>query len=128
MFKVVSTERVLQRTQWLATVTVFLLPLAVFWLGPHVMSRGLVPVPWDKLLHLSTYALLAMALGLASRLRGAGALWLAFVGAVLMGALDEYLQIARPGRSADWADLTANITGAALGCGVLWMMAKGRDR
>lgn len=123
-----SMEQDTLRTQRLAAGFALVLLLAVFWLGPRVMSLGLIPVPWDKLVHLLTYALLVVALGLINYLRGARALWLAFVVAVLVGALDEYLQIGQPGRSADWADLGANCAGAALGLAWLAMMAKQRDR
>lgn len=129
MFKVMSMEQgPLRRVQRLAAGLALVLLLAVFWLGPQVMSRHLIPVPWDKLVHLLTYALLVVALGLVNRLQSARGLWLALVVAVLVGALDEYLQIGQPGRSADWADLGANCAGAALGFAWLAMMAKQRDR
>ena len=121
-------ERLRQRVQWLATALTVLVPVALLWLGPKVMHKGLIPVPWDKLLHLLTFALLALAVGLASRLRGAWAVLLAFAGAVLVGALDEWLQTGQPNRTADWADFAANVTGAALGCLALVLLAERRDR
>lgn len=128
MFTVDSMERLQQRARWTATLLVLLMPMALLWLGPQVVTKGLIPVPWDKLLHLLTFAMLALAMGLASRLRGAWALLPAFAGAVLVGALDEWWQGYQPNRSADWLDFAADVTGAALGCLALVMLARLRDR
>jgi hypothetical protein len=54
-----SIKRLQRGAEWAATLLVVLLPLAVLWLGPRVMSKGLIPVPWDKLAHVLTYALLS---------------------------------------------------------------------
>lgn len=128
MFTVMSMERMQRRARWLATLVLLLMLLGLFWLAPRVMSKELIPVPWDKLVHLLAFALLALAAGLASRLRGAWALLPAFAGAVLAGALDEWLQTGQPNRTADWADMVANVTGAALGCLALVVLAELRDR
>lgn len=128
VFTMDSIERVQQRARWAATLLVLVMPAALLWLGPQVVTRGMIPVPWDKLLHLLTFALLALALGMASRLRGAWALLPAFAGAVLVGALDEWWQQYQPNRSADWLDFAANVTGAVLGCLALVMLAWLRDR
>lgn len=121
-------ERMQQRVEWAATLLVLLIPLALLLLGPRVVTQNMLPVPWDKFAHLLTFALLALALGLASRLRSAWALVSAFVGAVVLGALDEWQQMVQPNRTADWADFAADVTGAALGCLLLVMLAELRDR
>lgn len=121
-------NRLQQRAQWVATLLVLLMPVALFWFGPRVMTKGMIPVPWDKLMHLLVFALFAMAVGVASRLRSSWALLPAFTGAVLVGSLDEWLQMGQPNRTADWVDLLANVTGAALGCLLLVMLTELRDR
>jgi VanZ family protein len=74
--------------------------------------------------HALVFALLACAIGYASGLRGRSMLWLAFVGATLVGAFDEWHQIFLPGRSADWDDLAADAMGAALGSAALLWRAR----
>jgi VanZ family protein len=69
-----------------------------------------------------------VAVGLASRIKNAWALLPAFVGAVMVGALDELLQRSQPHRAADWVDFLADVTGAALGCLALVVLAELRDR
>lgn len=128
VFTASSIERLQQRVQWVATLLVLLMPATLWWLGPRVVTPGLIPVPWDKLLHLLTFAMLALVAGLASRLSNAWALLPAFVVAVLVGSLDEWQQIGQPNRTADWADWTANIIGAAWGCLLLMALQGLRDR
>lgn len=128
MFTAVSMQRIQQRAQWLATVLVLVMPSGLLLVAPQVVTKGLIPVPWDKLVHLLTFAVLALALGLASRLKNAWVLLPAFVGTVLVGALDELQQLGQPNRSADWVDFAADVTGAALGCLALVLLAELRDR
>lgn len=128
MFTAVSMEKIQQRVEWVATLLVLLIPLALLVLGPRVVTKNMLPVPWDKFAHLLTFALLALALGVASRLRSAWALLPAFVGAGVVGVLDEWQQMVQPNRTADWADFAANLTGAALGCLLLVMLTELRDR
>jgi VanZ family protein len=80
---------------------------------------GLIPVPWDKLAHVSVFAVLAAVMGYASRLRGWPMLLVGFSYALGMGALDEWHQMYLPGRSAGLDDLAADAVGAALGIGAL---------
>lgn len=123
-----SIKRLQRGAEWAATLLVVVVPLAVLWLGPRVMTQGLIPVPWDKLAHVLTYALLAVALGLACRLRNGWALAVAAAGSMLLGALDEWLQHTQPNRTADGLDLLANLAGAGLGCLVLVLLAELQDR
>jgi VanZ family protein len=66
------------------------------------------------------FAILAAALGYASGLRGARMWWLVFVGAVLVGAADEWHQASLPGRAAGWDDLASDTIGSALGATGPW--------
>lgn len=117
--KSVSNSR--QRT-WraLAVLLAMALPVGLWVGGAQPVAVGLIPSPWDKLAHAGVFALLAVALGYASGLRGIAVLLLAFVGALGVGVMDEWHQLFLPGRSADLDDLTADATGAALGAWVIF--------
>lgn len=122
MFTKISL-RWLQRALRVAAVLLAVgLPLALFIGGAQPVAVGLVPAPWDKLVHAAVFAVLAGAIGYASGLRGRRMLVLAFCGAVAVGALDEWHQMYLPGRSAGMDDLAADAVGAALGVvALLWM-------
>ena len=95
---------------------------ALFVLGAKPIAVGLIPVPWDKLVHFVLFALLALLAGLSSellRLQGRTVLLAAFLCAVLVGVLDEWHQFFLPGRSAGWDDFAADVMGALAGVGVL---------
>lgn len=94
-------------------------PLGLWVGGAQPVAVGLVPPPWDKLVHASVFALLAACIGYASGLRGVRMLLLAVGAAVAVGALDEWHQVYLPGRGAGLDDLAADAVGAALGA---WAM------
>lgn len=96
------------------------LPVGLWVGGAQPVAVGLIASPWDKLAHAGVFALLAMALGYASGLRGRAVLLLAFGGALAVGAVDEWHQLFLPGRSAGLDDLAADATGAALGAWVIF--------
>lgn len=104
------------------------MPLGLWIGGAQPVAVGLVGAGWDKLVHLGVYAVLAVSIGMASRLRGGGALLAGFAGAVLVGAVDEWNQMQLPGRAAEWGDLLADASGAALGCAALVVLARLRNR
>ncbi|HGY09699.1 MAG TPA: VanZ family protein [Oceanithermus profundus] len=79
----------------------------IFALSSQPGSAVGLPPPWDKLAHMSAYAILALLLR-AGGLRPGAAWWLA----VLYGAGDELHQHFVPGRLADPADLAADALGA----------------
>jgi uncharacterized protein YfiM (DUF2279 family) len=92
------------------------LPLGLFVGGAQPVAVGLIPSPWDKLVHVFVFAVLSTSIGYAGGLKGRR-LWLfAFCGAVLVAALDEWHQMYLPGRSASLDDLMADVVGAATGC------------
>ncbi len=75
---------------------------------------------WDKVRHFSAYAALAVAV----------ATWLwphriaAWAAVTAVGALMEVAQaLAGTGREASIADAFANGLGAAVGCGLVWILA-----
>ncbi len=103
----------------MAFLLVLAIPLALLVGGAQPFAVGLVPAPWDKLAHMAVYALLACAIGFASRRQGPSAMLIGFVGALLVGLLDEFSQMHLPGRTAEFDDLVADAVGAALGTVVL---------
>jgi VanZ family protein len=109
------------------TLRLFCCALAVvlclsLWLGgAQPFAVGLVPSPWDKVVHAAVFALLAAAMGVASGLQGWSMLATGFFGAVLAGAIDEGHQMFLPGREAGVKDFAADVIGAALGVlGLRW--------
>ena len=105
--------------QWLAALLALGIPLALLVGGAQPFAVGLVHAPWDKPAHMAVYAVLACAIGFASRRHGPSAMLIGFAGAMLVGALDEALQMYLPGRLAELDDLVADAVGAALGTAVL---------
>lgn len=119
MFTTISLG-VVQRLLRLAAVALSIgLPLGLLVGGAQPIAVGLIPTPWDKLAHAAVFALLAAAIGHASGWHGRRVLAVAFVGALAMGAMDEWHQMFLPGRSAGLDDLAADAVGAALGAGAL---------
>jgi hypothetical protein len=105
-------------TQHLRVITVLVvlgILCVIFVLGAQPFAVGLVPALWDKLAHGGVFAALAIAIGLASSLRGWRMVLLAFGGAMLVGWLDEWHQVYLPGRQAGWDDLVADAVGGLLG-------------
>jgi len=121
VFIKVLKRRLQPSLQVAALLLVVGLPLGLFIGGAQPIAVGLVPAPWDKLVHAAVFTLLAGAVGYASGLRGRRMLLLSFCCAVTVGALDEWHQAYLPGRSAGLDDLAADAVGAALGAAaVLW--------
>lgn len=113
--------------RWLAALLVLMLAIGLLTLGRTPLAVGLLATPWDKLAHLTVFALVA-ALLLVSfgshRIAGA-VLALLVTGAI--AAADEVQQLFLPGRSADWEDLLADLAGAIIGL-LLSRMFIGRPR
>jgi VanZ family protein len=82
----------------------------------------------DKLLHLCAYFVLGFfTLGaLRADLRGhsPGQFWLVSALCGIYGLLDEYHQSFVPGRDATLADVMADLTGAVLGAGILFLLVR----
>jgi VanZ family protein len=97
--------------------------VVIFWLSASPDAQGsfwlleLIPFQ-DKGAHALTFGSLALLLYLASRRYG-----LAFLLTALYGISDEIHQHFVPGRSADVTDWFADITGSALGLGMVWVFS-----
>jgi VanZ family protein len=73
---------------------------------------GLIPAPWDKVLHLSYFLVVAVLLMIAE----AGRRPLLVLGiVVLVGAADEWHQAFLPDRESSVGDFLADCVGAAIG-------------
>ncbi|MDO6388296.1 MULTISPECIES: VanZ family protein [unclassified Uliginosibacterium] len=101
--------------QVLAALVLGLMLLALFAGGAQPEAAGLIPAPWDKLAHLTLFAVLALLL------RGGLGLpaWLALLIALGIGAADEFHQAGLPGRFAGLDDWLADLVGALLGLALL---------
>jgi VanZ family protein len=94
----------------IACVALFFLLIAnLFFHGSKPYAVGLVSHPWDKLIHVTLFAVLATLARVT--LPKLSSLWiLLMIAAVALS--DELYQTTLPGRSAGLADLIADITGA----------------
>lgn len=100
------------------------LPLGLYFGGAQPVAVGLIPSPYDKLVHAGVFAVMAAAIGYASGVRGLPMLLVAWLGGVAVGAMDEWHQMYLPGRSAGLDDLAADAAGAAVGA--LALLARDR--
>lgn len=110
----------------LAVAAVVFLLSGLFIGGAQPVAVGLIPSPWDKLVHTAVFMALTLALMLAAgaplqwrgglRLpAGRGVLWGSTLLALLAGAADELHQAwFLPGRQAGWDDWLADGLGVAL--------------
>lgn len=96
--------------------------------GAQSYAVGLIPRPWDKLVHLAFFGGMAGLAWIVLGARGAGAHLGAIAVAVGIGVLDEVAQMRLPGRSVDVADFAADFVGAALGVLLLWAVRARRVR
>ncbi|MCK0512736.1 VanZ family protein [Aromatoleum buckelii] len=91
--------------------------VALFAGGRHTPAvAGLIALPWDKLMHATTFGVLALSL-----VRGFS-LPLVWVGltAALFGVADELHQTTLPGRDPSVGDWVADLVGVALVLTWLW--------
>lgn len=107
------------RWRLLAAVLLGLLLFGLWWGGAAPVAVGLFKPPWDKLAHLSLFAVIGMAFGICTDARGWRMVSGALAAAVLVGLIDELHQLALPGRDAGWDDLAADALGGLLGAGLL---------
>ena len=112
-----------RKTAPLARMICLLFVLAIvaglFFVGAKPVAVGLVPAPWDKLMHAGVFGLIAMLIAVASGLRGWRMVLLAVVSTLLVGAADEWRQAFLPGRQAGLDDLVADGIGALVGTTLL---------
>jgi VanZ family protein len=98
----------------------------LFTLGAQPFAADLIPSPWDHLLHLLVFAVLATAVGILTGQRGGRMVLLAVAGALLIGVLDEWHQVFLPGRHPGWDDLAMDALGSLSGASLL-ALARRRD-
>ena len=84
--------------------------LALFVLGAQSIAVGVLPLPFDKLVHALVFAGLFLVLDAALVLP----LWLAVLIPLLVSAADEFHQIFLPGRQADLLDWLSGLCGVLL--------------
>lgn len=94
-----------------ASILVIMMLVAIFLGGSLPFFAGLIPTPWDKLLHVIFFFLLSILL---VRFVSLPVIWVVLF-ALLIGAADELHQLWLPGRSADWDDWLADGLGIGLG-------------
>ena len=106
----------------LATAVLLAAAFALFVGGAQPFAVNLVPSPWDKLAHCIVFAAVGAAF---ATLAGARQWAVALVAAALataMGGLDEWHQLALPGRNGGLDDFAADaigaLAGALLACGL----------
>jgi len=105
--------------RWLAAAAAVVLAVGLFWGGSQPVAVGLFKPPWDVLAHVSVFTVIGVTSGLACGKRGWRLLMCCVLGALAVGAMDELNQLRLPGRSADWNDLAADVTGGLLGAFLL---------
>lgn len=107
------SDRVMWLVRWLPVMVV----TTVWLIGTHLPTTRVPAVgSGDKLVHFVGYACIALMLTWALRLdrRPIGAMLTAWMGLLVLGAIDELTQ-PWVGRSAGWADSFANAGGAIVG-------------
>ncbi|WP_280151181.1 VanZ family protein [Piscinibacter sp. XHJ-5] len=106
------TSSSLAQRGWRAVLCALL--VAVLWLALTPDSQPVTGTGWDKANHLLAFVALAIAGRFGFPGRASRSLMLA--GALLaFGGLIEVLQASVPGRSAEWADVLADLAGIATG-------------
>lgn len=90
--------------------------LLLFGFGSTKASGGLVPSPWDKVVHFSVFA--TLAIGLRMMMPKQSLLLIAVLG-LFIGAADEFHQMLVPGRQPDLDDWLADLAGTLAGL-ALW--------
>ena len=99
-------------TRRFALIAALCLVLCLAVLGETPLAVGLVASPWDKLLHLLTFGVLAL---LCSAAVGRHHVLVALTLVTVVAGMDEIRQIWLPGRQADLQDMLANCVGIGLG-------------
>ncbi|MCD6250426.1 MAG: VanZ family protein [candidate division Zixibacteria bacterium] len=120
------------------TTTKYHLPVILY--GAIILTVSSIPNlktpeagtwPIDKLAHLIEYAGLAILIYRSSVRwhcwsRPGSALWMTLLVSSCWGLLDEWLQSYIPGRFSDWRDFIADVGGASLVVGIVWLRQRKR--
>ncbi|WP_018410858.1 VanZ family protein [Methyloversatilis thermotolerans] len=96
---------------WAAAAAALFMIAGLLRLGETELAVGLVPSPWDKLVHAATFGAMAFLVWL-----GSGQRWLVMCATAVfaLACYDEWRQQMLPGREADLLDLSANAVGIVL--------------
>lgn len=110
--------------RWLPVGVALVIAAASFVPGSASGAAGgaVGPVGVDKLLHVAGYAVLAVAVLAALRVRSLTAVLAAVVLVTAFGGVVELLQGPVPGRSVSLWDLVADGVGALLGAAGWWLI------
>lgn len=84
---------------------------AIFIGGEQPGAGSLFPPPWDKVVHITAFGIIALLAGLACP---AKPLALILLLVLCIGGADEFHQIFIPGRHAGLDDLTADLVGGLI--------------
>lgn len=95
-----------------ALLAALVLLAAYVWSNSLPEAAGLMPPPWDKLAHLTWYAVLSSLLLIGFGRRAWP--WV-LVGTLLLAGWDEWHQFALPGRSPDIDDWLSDALGVMAG-------------
>lgn len=120
-------ERVRRLILWLPQLALMLavtLVAGLFYLGRQPIAVGLLTEPWDKVVHASLFAVIAMLLALSRKQLTWHWLVCSVFLAAGVGALDEIHQHFLPGRSADIRDFCADVMGAMAGAALMKLFKK----
>lgn len=93
---------------------------ALFIGGAQPQAVGLIPAPWDKLVHIGYFFVLAF---LMARFIPLSVMWAAAF-CLLVAVADETHQMFLPGRLASWEDGLADVIGVGLGLGAVKMLGR----
>jgi VanZ family protein len=83
--------------------------------GAQPFAVNLIPSPWDKLAHFAVFGTVGAALAILLGVRRWAVALAAAACATLLGGLDEWHQLALPGRNPGWDDFAADAVGALAG-------------
>jgi VanZ family protein len=93
------------------------------WINGRPEAAGLVQVPWDKAAHGLTFGSLALIFGLSAGIRRR---WSVLLFMTAFAVFDELRQLYLPGRTASFADFSADMAAviAALWLVLPWLMQR----
>jgi hypothetical protein len=101
------------------------LVVALFYMGSQPAAAGLIPPPWDKVVHAAYFAAIAALLWIGM---GGRRPWAVIAIAAAVGGADELHQAYLPGREADWLDFATDAGAAALAIALLSYARRSQPR
>ncbi len=115
-----------ERTRWLSLLLLVTLVTVMLFIGSRPGVEVIIPnPPWDKLAHLIAYGGFAT---LAWIFLGGVSTFGPLAVVATIGLMDEAMQYYSPGRSADFRDIIADLSGALLAVLVLRVLQAAAER